>query len=82
MSLKDQTTHLIMAIPLPPFVQGMRPEQENPCHMTEGKGLTAVMRVPRFRQVKLVEGDFNRKHLESVNALAAIIESKVAEARS
>jgi hypothetical protein len=52
MSLKDQTTHLIMAIPLPPFVQGMRPEQENPCHMTEGKGLTAVMRVPRFRQVK------------------------------
>jgi len=29
-----------------------------------------------------VQGDFNRKHLESVNALAAIIEFKVAEARS
>jgi hypothetical protein len=29
-----------------------------------------------------VQGNFNQKHLESVNTLAAIIESKVAEARS
>ena len=32
--------------------------------------------------IKLVQGTFNQKHLESINALAAVIESKVADARS
>ncbi len=32
--------------------------------------------------IKLVQGNFNQKYFESVNALAAIIESKVAEART
>ncbi len=44
--------------------------------------LQLVLEIERHFGIKLVQGDFNRKHLESLNALAAIIESKVAEARS
>jgi acyl carrier protein len=44
--------------------------------------LQLVLEIERHFGIKLVEGDFNGKHLESVNALAAIIESKVAEVRS
>ena len=44
--------------------------------------LQLVLEVERHFSIKLVQGDFNRKDLESINALAAIIESKVAEARS
>ena len=44
--------------------------------------LQLVLEIERHFGIKLVEGDFNRKYLEGVNALVAIIESKVAEARS
>jgi acyl carrier protein len=44
--------------------------------------LQLVMEIERHFGIKLVQGSFNQKHLESVNALAAIIESKLAEARS
>ena len=44
--------------------------------------LQLVLEIERHFGIKLVQGDFNRKHLESVNALAAIIELKVAEAKS
>jgi acyl carrier protein len=44
--------------------------------------LQLVLEIERHFGIKLVQGNFNQKHLESVNALAAIIESKVAEARA
>jgi acyl carrier protein len=44
--------------------------------------LQLILEIERHFGIKLVQGNFNQKHLESVNSLAAIIESKVAEARS
>jgi acyl carrier protein len=44
--------------------------------------LQLVMEIERHFGIKLVEGNFNQKDLESVNALAAVIESKMAEASS
>jgi acyl carrier protein len=44
--------------------------------------LQLVMEIERHFNIKLVQGNFNQKDLESVNALAAVIESKMAEARS
>jgi acyl carrier protein len=44
--------------------------------------LQLVLEIERHFGIKLVQGNFNQKHLESVNSLAAIIESKMAEARS
>ena len=44
--------------------------------------LQLVLEIERHFGIKLVQGNFNQKHLESVNALAAVIESKVAEART
>lgn len=44
--------------------------------------LQLVMEIERHFGIKLVEGNFNQKYLESINALAAVIESKVAEART
>jgi acyl carrier protein len=44
--------------------------------------LQLVMEIERHFGIKLVQGNFNQKDLESVNALAAVIEAKVAEARS
>lgn len=44
--------------------------------------LQLVLEIERHFGIKLVQGNFDQKHLESVNALAAIIESKVAEART
>ena len=44
--------------------------------------LQLVLEVERHFGIKLVQGDFNQKYLESINTLAAIIESKVAEART
>ena len=44
--------------------------------------LQLVMEIERHFNIKLVKDNFNGKHLESVNALAAIIESKIAEART
>ena len=44
--------------------------------------LQLVMEIERHFNIKLVQGNFNQKDLESVNALAAVIEAKVAEARS
>jgi len=44
--------------------------------------LQLVLEIERHFRIKLVEGNFNKKDLESINALASIIESKVAEARS
>jgi len=44
--------------------------------------LQLVLEIERHFGIKLVQGNFNQKHLESVNTLAAIIESKVAEART
>jgi acyl carrier protein len=44
--------------------------------------LQLVLEIERHFGIKLVQGNFNQKHLESVNSLAAIIESKVAEART
>jgi acyl carrier protein len=43
--------------------------------------LQLVLEIERHFGIKLVQANFNQKDLESVNALAAIIESKVAEAR-
>jgi acyl carrier protein len=42
--------------------------------------LQLIVEIERHFGIKLVQGGFNQKHLESVNSLAAIIESKVAEA--
>lgn len=44
--------------------------------------LQLVLEIERHFGIKLVQDKFTPKDLESVNALAAIIESKVAEARS
>ena len=44
--------------------------------------LQLILEIERHFGIKLVQGDFNQKYLESVNALAAIVESKVAEART
>jgi acyl carrier protein len=44
--------------------------------------LQLVLEIERHFGIKLVQASFNQKHLESVNTLAAIIESKVAEART
>lgn len=41
-----------------------------------------VLEIERHFGIKLVQGNFNQKHLESINALASIIESKMAEASS
>ena len=44
--------------------------------------LQLIMEVERHFGIKLVQGTFNQKYLESVDALASAIESKVAEARA
>ena len=44
--------------------------------------LQLVLEIERHFGIKLVEGNFNQKYLESVNSLAAIIETKVAEGRT
>lgn len=44
--------------------------------------LQLILEIERHFGIKLVQGSFDQKHLESVNALAAIIESRVAEART
>jgi len=44
--------------------------------------LQLVLEIERHFGIKLVQANFDQKSLESVNALAAIIESKVAEART
>jgi acyl carrier protein len=41
-----------------------------------------VLEIERHFGIKLVQGNFNQKNLENINALAATIESKMAEARS
>jgi len=43
--------------------------------------LQLVLEIERHFGITLVQGNFNQKYLESINALAAVIESKVAEAR-
>jgi acyl carrier protein len=43
--------------------------------------LQLVLEIERHFDIKLVQANFNQKDLESINALAAIIESKVAEAK-
>lgn len=43
--------------------------------------LQLVMEIERHFGIKLVQDNFNQKYLESINALAAAIESKIAEAR-
>ena len=43
--------------------------------------LQLVLEIERHFGIKLVQGNFNQKYLESIDALAAIIETKVAEAR-
>lgn len=44
--------------------------------------LQLVLEIERHFGIKLVQSNFNQKNLESVNALAAAIESKMAEART
>jgi acyl carrier protein len=44
--------------------------------------LQLILEIERHFGIKLVQGTFNKKYLESVDALAAAIESKVAEARA
>jgi len=44
--------------------------------------LQLILEIERHFGIKLVQGTFNQKSLESVDALAAVIETKVAEARS
>lgn len=44
--------------------------------------LQLIVEIERHFGIKLVQGSFNQQHLESVSSLAAIIESKVAEARA
>jgi acyl carrier protein len=44
--------------------------------------LQLILEIERHFGIKLVQGNFNKKYLESVDALAAAIESKVAEARA
>jgi acyl carrier protein len=43
--------------------------------------LQLILEIERHFGIKLVQGNFNQKSLESVNALAAIVESKMAEAK-
>ena len=43
--------------------------------------LQLILEIERHFSIKLVQDTFTAKDLESVNALAAIVESKVAEAR-
>jgi hypothetical protein len=40
-----------------------------------------VLEIERHFRIKLVHANFDQKHLESVNVLAAIIESKIVESR-
>jgi acyl carrier protein len=42
--------------------------------------LQLVLEIERHFGIKLVQGNFNQKNLENINALAAVIESKMAEA--
>jgi acyl carrier protein len=44
--------------------------------------LQLVLEIERHFGIKLVQANFDQKSLASVNALAAVIESKVAEART
>ncbi|HLV88913.1 MAG TPA: phosphopantetheine-binding protein [Candidatus Sulfotelmatobacter sp.] len=44
--------------------------------------LQLVMEIERHFGIKLVQGNFDPKYLESISSLAAVIETKVAEARS
>jgi acyl carrier protein len=44
--------------------------------------LQLVLEIERHFGIKLVHANFNQKSLESINTLAAVIESKVAEARA
>lgn len=44
--------------------------------------LQLILEIERHFGIKLVQANFNKEHFESVNTLAAIIESKVAEART
>lgn len=44
--------------------------------------LQLVLEIERHFGIKLVQANFDPKYLASVNALAALIESKVAEART
>lgn len=44
--------------------------------------LQLIVEIERHFGIKLVQGNFNQKYFESIDALAAIIESKVAEART
>jgi acyl carrier protein len=44
--------------------------------------LQLVLEIERHFGIKLVQSNFNQKNLESIDALAAVIESKVAEART
>lgn len=44
--------------------------------------LQLVLEIERYFGIKLVQGNFDPKYLESIGALAAVIEMKVAEARS
>jgi len=43
--------------------------------------LQLVLEIERHFRIKLVHANFDQKHLESVNVLAAIIESKIVESR-
>jgi acyl carrier protein len=43
--------------------------------------LQLILEIERHFGIKLVAENFNQKYLESINALAAVIESKMAEAR-
>lgn len=44
--------------------------------------LQLVLEVERHFGIKLVQANFDQKSLESINSLAAVIELKMAEARS
>lgn len=43
--------------------------------------LQLVLEIERHFGIKLVQGNFDPKYLESISALAAVIETKVAETR-
>jgi acyl carrier protein len=44
--------------------------------------LQLVVEIERHFGIKLVQGNFDPKYLQSISTLAAVIETKVAEARS
>jgi len=44
--------------------------------------LQLVLEIERHFGIKLVKGNFDPKYLESISALAAVIETRLAEARS